>query len=54
MMERVCIYNRCSMEEENQKNALEIQARKSVEIVEHHADCNTIANSKNAAKGIMA
>ena len=37
MMERICIYNRCSTEEENQKNALEIQAQESVEIVECHA-----------------
>ena len=36
MMERICIYNRCSTEEENQKNALEIQAQESVEIVERH------------------
>lgn len=37
MMERICIYNRCSTEEENQKNALEIQAQESVEIVKQHA-----------------
>lgn len=37
MMERICIYNRCSTEEENQKNALEIQAQESVEIVRQHA-----------------
>ena len=37
MMERICIYNRCSTEEENQKNALEIQARESVEIVRQNA-----------------
>ena len=36
MMERICIYNRCSTEEENQKNALEIQAQESVEIVRQH------------------
>ena len=36
MMERICIYNRCSTEEENQKNALEIQAQESVEIVRRH------------------
>lgn len=35
-MERICIYNRCSTEEENQKNALEIQAQESVEIVKQH------------------
>lgn len=32
-LEYVCIYNRCSTEEESQKNALEVQARESVEIV---------------------
>lgn len=37
MRERICIYNRCSTEEENQKNALEIQAQESVEIVRQHA-----------------
>lgn len=37
MMERICIYNRCSTEEENQKNALEIQVQESVEIVRQHA-----------------
>ncbi|MEE1015001.1 MAG: recombinase family protein [Lachnospiraceae bacterium] len=36
MMECICIYNRCSTEEENQKNALEIQAQESVEIVRQH------------------
>lgn len=36
MMERICIYNRCSTEEENQKNALEIQAQESIEIVARH------------------
>ena len=33
ILEYVCIYNRCSTEEETQKNALEVQARESVEIV---------------------
>lgn len=33
-MERVAIYNRCSTEEENQVNALEIQAQESREIAE--------------------
>lgn len=33
-MERVVIYNRCSTEEENQVNALEIQAQESREIAE--------------------
>ena len=33
-MERVAIYNRCSTEEENQVNALEIQAEESREIAE--------------------
>jgi len=41
-MERICIYNRCSTEEENQKNALAIQARESVEIVERHANWQII------------
>lgn len=36
MMELICIYNRCSTEEENQKNALEIQAQESVEVVRQH------------------
>ena len=43
MMERICIYNRCSTEEENQKNALEIQARESVEIVRQNA-CRQIVD----------
>ena len=33
MMERICIYNRCSTEEENQKNALEIQAQESITVI---------------------
>lgn len=33
-MERVAIYNRCSTEEENQKNALAIQAEESLELAE--------------------
>ena len=34
-MNRVAIYNRCSTEEENQKNALAIQAAESSELAEH-------------------
>ena len=37
-MERVCIYNRCSTEEESQKNALEVQAQESVEIASSFKD----------------
>lgn len=37
-MERVCIYNRCSTEEESQKNALEVQAQESVEIANKFKD----------------
>ena len=33
-MQRVAIYNRCSTEEEAQKNALEVQAAESLELVE--------------------
>ena len=33
-MQRVAIYNRCSTEEEAQKNALEVQAQESVELVQ--------------------
>ena len=33
-MQRVAIYNRCSTEEEAQKNALEVQAAESIELVE--------------------
>lgn len=33
-MKRVAIYNRCSTEEEAQKNALEVQAAESLELVE--------------------
>lgn len=34
-MQRVAIYNRCSTEEEAQKNALEVQAAESLELVEN-------------------
>ena len=34
MMKRVAIYNRCSTEEEAQKNALEVQRAESLELVE--------------------
>lgn len=37
-MENVCIYNRCSTEEESQKNALEVQAQESVEIANGFKD----------------
>lgn len=42
-MEHVCIYNRCSTEEEEQKNALFIQAEESRELVEKHPDWILIA-----------
>ena len=38
-MERVAIYNRCSTEEENQKNALLIQAEESRELAEKMGWC---------------
>lgn len=37
-MQRVAIYNRCSTEEEAQKNALEVQAAESLELVEAKKD----------------
>jgi len=37
-MQRVAIYNRCSTEEEAQKNALEVQAAESMELVEAKKD----------------
>ena len=37
-MEYVCIYNRCSTEEENQKNALKVQAQESLEIASGFTD----------------
>ena len=37
-MEYVGIYNRCSTQEENQKNALEVQAAESLEILNSKKD----------------
>lgn len=42
-MEYVCIYNRCSTEEEAQVNALAIQAAESREIVEQNPDWKLVA-----------
>ena len=36
-MQRVAIYNRCSTDEEAQKNALEVQAAESLELVKENA-----------------
>lgn len=37
-MEKVCIYNRCSTEEESQMNALEVQAQESIEFANKFKD----------------
>ena len=52
-MERVCIYNRCSTEEESQKNALEVQAQESVEIANSFKDWLIIDQFIESQSGTM-
>lgn len=53
-MEYVCIYNRCSTEEEEQVNALNIQVSESREIVERNANWVLIEQFVEVQSGTMA
>lgn len=52
-MEYVCIYNRCSTEEEEQVNALNIQVAESREIVERNPDWELVEQFVEVQSGTM-